>query len=176
VKLTHLELANLGRSSDPADREKFMDALPYMKHYEGIDFRAHPELYHIGKGEQGVLMAEPYKSEIGMHWRFRTPEIAQVSSRKINDMFHQYLEEGDFVGADMARKFLMMGWTRARRYANHSSGRKYVPGTRDMLPVDENNQDCAKAESARIFKIVYDAARTNKRYLELKAEHKKNIK
>ena len=26
---------------------------------------------------------------------------------------------------DMARKFLEMGFTRARRYANHSSGRKY---------------------------------------------------
>ena len=28
----------------------------------------------------------------------------------------------------MARKFLQMGFTRARRYANHSSGRKYVKG------------------------------------------------
>ena len=29
------------------------------------------------------------------------------------------------MGADMARKFLQMGYTRARRYANHRGGRKY---------------------------------------------------
>jgi hypothetical protein len=27
---------------------------------------------------------------------------------------------------DMARKFLQMGFTRARRYANHASGKKYA--------------------------------------------------
>jgi len=30
-----------------------------------IDYRLHPELYRVGKGEQGVLICEPYKSEIG---------------------------------------------------------------------------------------------------------------
>ena len=40
-------------------------------------------------------------------------------------MFDDYLIRYEFVGADMARKFLMMGWTRARRYANHRSGKKY---------------------------------------------------
>ena len=34
--------------------------------------------------------------------------------------------QSDFIGANMCRKFLEMGFTRARRYANHKSGRKYV--------------------------------------------------
>jgi hypothetical protein len=29
------------------------------------------------------------------------------------------------LGMDMSRKFLQMGFTRSRRYANHRSGRKY---------------------------------------------------
>tara|TARA_Y100000004_G_scaffold191628_1_gene250752 strand:- start:730 stop:1284 length:555 start_codon:yes stop_codon:yes gene_type:complete len=33
-------------------------------------------------------------------------------------MFHDYLVRDEFTGADMACKFLMMGWTRTRRYAN----------------------------------------------------------
>lgn len=37
----------------------------------GIDYRKHPELYKVAKGEQGVLTVEPYKSEILPHWRFR---------------------------------------------------------------------------------------------------------
>ena len=31
----------------------------------------------------------------------------------------------DFIGMDMCRKFLEMGFTRARRYANHRDGKKY---------------------------------------------------
>jgi len=39
-------------------------------------------------------------------------------------MFLDYLQQDDFVGADMARKFYK--WDiRDRRYANHKSGRKY---------------------------------------------------
>ena len=48
-------------------------------------------------------------------------------------MFLNYRAEDDFVGMDMARKFLQMGYTRARRYANHKSGRKYAPGTSRLL-------------------------------------------
>jgi hypothetical protein len=67
----------------------------YTLDYDKIDFSKQPELYRIGRGEQGVLLVEPYKSKICKHWRFRT---------------------------------------------------------------------CDKAESARIFKRAYDAARTDKRY------------
>lgn len=101
----------------------------YDRDYSTIDFRAHPELYQIGKGEQGVLLVEPYKSELLPLWCFCTPEIARASSEALYERFGAYLDAGDFPGADMARKFLQMGWTRARRYANRRSGRKYDPKT-----------------------------------------------
>ena len=62
----------------------------YSNQYRNIDFRARPEKYRIGRGEQGVLIAEPYKSEILPHWRFKTPEIAKQSAIKIYAMFIQY--------------------------------------------------------------------------------------
>ncbi len=71
-------------------------------------------------------MVEPYKSELVPHWRVRNPSIATTSSSKLLSIFQSYLDEGDFVGADMARKFIQMGYTRARRYANHKGGKKYV--------------------------------------------------
>lgn len=83
----------------------------------GINYRKQPELYRVGKGEQGVLICEPYKSEIGRYWRFRTIEIAEESSTAIFKMFEDYLSANDFIGADMSRKYLQMGYTRARRYA-----------------------------------------------------------
>lgn len=88
-----------------------MTPFDYSLDFKTIDFRASPELYQIGKGEQGVLLVEPYKSEILPHWRFKTPEVARASSDKIYHMFLDYLHQDDFVGADMARKFLQMGYT-----------------------------------------------------------------
>ena len=92
---------------------------------KNLDLRRQPELYRSGKGEQGVLLVEPYKSEILPYWKFKTPDIARKSSKEIYKLFQQYKKEKDFVGMDMARKFLQMGYTRSRRYANHKSGKKY---------------------------------------------------
>ena len=154
----------------------------YSLDFKTIDFRLHPELYRVGKGEQGVLLVEPYKSEILPFWRFKTPDIARESSEKIYAMFLDYLDKDDFVGADMARKFLQMGYTRSRRYANHKSGRKYknnpqkevskedmLQARQDILP---DEVDPVKAESAAIFKEKWMLAKTNEKYLQLLAQHK----
>ena len=157
-----------------------MAAFDYDQDFKTLDFREHPELYRIGKGEQGVLLIEPYKSEILPHWRFKTPDIAEVSSKKIYEMFEAYLVAEDFAGADMARKFLQMGWTRARRYANHKGGRKYdgpVPEEkrgrsgahgRATLP---RHEDPAKAAAAAIFYEKYVQAREHPEYLRQRAQH-----
>ena len=141
----------------------------YSLDFDNIDFREHPELYRIGKGEQGVLLVEPYKSEILPHWRFKTPEIAKKSASKIYKMFLDYKKREDFVGMDMARKFLQMGYTRSRRYANHKSGRKYAKGSKEVLPREE---DKVKAESAKIFYEKWQKAKEDKKYLELKNKHR----
>lgn len=148
----------------------------YELDFARTNFRERPELYRIGKGEQGVLLVEPYKSEILPHWRFRTPEIAKASSEKIYELFEKYLQQNDFIGADMARKFLQMGYTRSRRYANHRSGKKYegpVPEDkkgqsgahgRQQLP---NEPDPVKAASAAIFKEKWDQAKKNEKYQQM---------
>ncbi|MEJ7762512.1 MAG: DUF4385 domain-containing protein [Thermomicrobiales bacterium] len=140
----------------------------YDLDFATIDFRERPDLYRVGKGEQGVLSVEPYKSEILPHWRFKTPEIARVSADAIWEMFGAYRDRGDFVGMDMARKFLQMGVTRSRRYANHKSGRKWSPDHSAVLPPDV---DPVKAECARIFFERYERARDDETYGRMKAEH-----
>lgn len=163
------------------------NAFPYHLDFERINFRQHPECYRIGRGEQGVLLVEPYKSEILPFWRFRTPEVARASAEKIYELFEQYLQQEDFVGADMARKFLQMGFTRARRYANHASGRKYQPGPEDKsadlpypfsagsahkgnaeLPQEADALTNEKARAAAIFKEYWFRAKDHPDYLAQK--------
>jgi Domain of unknown function (DUF4385) len=140
----------------------------YSLDFEHIDFRQHPELYRIGRGEQGVLLVQPYKSEILPHWRFKTPKIACQSAQKIYTLFLDYKAQGDFVGMDMARKFLQMGYTRSRRYANHKSGRKYAKDSKVILPREE---DPIKAESAKAFYEKWQLAKTDPEYIRLATHH-----
>jgi hypothetical protein len=140
----------------------------YTLDFTTIDFRKHPELYRVGKGEQGVLLVEPYKSEILPHWRFKTPAIARKSANKIYRLFLEYKANEDFVGMDMARKFLQMGYTRSRRYANHKSGRKYDKDSKAIL---EREEDAVKAESAKIFYEKWRKASEDKKYLGMKKIH-----
>lgn len=152
----------------------------YKLNFRKINFRTNPELYRTGKGEQGVLLVEPYKSEILPHWRFRTPELATQSSKKILSLFRKYGRENDYVGMDMARKFLQMGFPRARRYANHPSGRKFKAGAnarvrRKLLPQAKDWKTNEKARSAQIFYEAYLKAKSDRRYLRLSEEHRRTV-
>lgn len=140
-------------------------AFDYTLDYKTLDLRRRPELYRVGVGEQGVLLVEPYKSEILPHWKFATPDDARRSAEAIRAIFNDYLADDDFVGADLARKFLQMGFTRARRYANHKGGRKYAPSGEELPRAPE---DPVKAESARIFFEAWKEAEAVPRYASLK--------
>ena len=144
-------------------------AFNYDLDFDKIDFREQPELYRVGRGEQGVLMVEPYKGEILPHWRFKTPDIAKKSSEKIYQMYLDYKEAEDFVGMDMARKFLQMGYTRSRRYANYKGGKKYD----ENGEVKEREINEEKAESAAIFEEKWKIVREDKAYLKMKRAHQK---
>ena len=139
-----------------------------------IDYRMYPELYHIGRGQQGVLTCEPYKSELHPIWRFKTPREAQLSANKIYIKYLEYLDNGDFVGCDMAKKYLHMGFTRSRRYWNHSSGKKWTKTTEGewkVLPLDRTEQ--RYMDSSLIFQRYWKMVREDKRYLTLKENFKK---
>ena len=153
-----------------------MKEFDYELDYKSIDFslEENRKLYRIGRGEQGVLLVRPYTNDICTHWKFRTPEIAVRSSNHIYGMYLDYRDQKDFIGMDMCRKFLEMGFTRARRYANHNSGRKYKKGTRDILPQEEDHATSKYAQSATIFKKVRDIVAKNEIYVRMRKEWRKS--
>ena len=136
--------------------------------------------YRIGRGEIGVLTYEPYKSALLPLWRFRTPQIARTSSIALWNAFLEYEEKKDFVGMDMSRKFLQMGMTRAKRYANHQGGKKYksdvegaVKKNKEVIEVSAD-QDWKgrkeKEEASAIFREVWERARDYEPYQEMKKD------
>lgn len=139
-----------------------------------VDYRKYPDQYRVGKGEQGVLICEPFKSEIGKYWRFRNVAIAEESSVKIFTLFLSYLDQNDFVGADMSRKYLQMGYTRARRYANYKGGKKYDKAD-DYKLLERGTGEAEKAAAAAVFYAKWKEAEANPVYAALKQKWKTEL-
>ncbi|EIK9781037.1 DUF4385 domain-containing protein [Salmonella enterica] len=139
----------------------------YQQDFSSIDFRQQPELYQVGRGEQGVLLVEPYKSEILPFWRYKDEASAMKSAEQIYQLFEAYRQQDDFVGMDMARKFIQMGYTRAKRYANYKGGKKYAE---DGI-LNTRGNDPIKAAAATVFKGWWDKIRQDEDYLKRKRQH-----
>ena len=124
--------------------------------------KSHLMTYRIGRGEQGALTYEPYKTHLLPLWRFRTAPIAIQSSEALWDDFLHFYQDEDFVGMDMTWKFVQMGMTRSKRYANYKGGRKYVDGKRKGILVGRSGGHEGmgeKEEASRVFKGVWRGVR-----------------
>lgn len=127
--------------------------------------------YSYTPTERNVFAPSAHKDRLLPLWRFRTPALARTSSQEIWAAFLQYEQDDDFVGMDNARKFLQMGMTRAKRYANHKGGRKYG---RDGQALEEGEGEKNwegrkdKEEASQIFREVWEKAKTWEGYMTRK--------
>ena len=141
--------------------------LDYNLDYKNTVFRPNDTRYRIGRGEQGVLLVRPYTDVICKHWRFKTVKEAKKSAERIYNMYADYRVLKDFIGMDMCRKFLEMGFTRARRYANHKDGKKYGKDGK-VLPQEKDWATSEKAKAARIHKEYRDIVTHDPIYIEMR--------
>ena len=149
----------------------------YNLDYKNTVFRPNDTRYRIGRGEQGVLLVRPYTDVICKHWRFKTVREAKKSAEQIYNMYADYRVLKDFIGMDMCRKFLEMGFTRARRYANHKDGKKYGKDGK-VLPQEKDWATSEKAKAAKRFKDFRDLVTQDEFYISMRKEwrDKENVR
>jgi len=140
----------------------------YNLDYKNTVFRPNDTRYRIGRGEQGVLLVRPYTDVICKHWRFKTVKEAKKSAEHIYKMYADYRVLKDFIGMDMCRKFLEMGFTRARRYANHKDGKKYKDGK--ILPQEKDWATSEKAKAAKVHKKFIDIITHDPIYIKMRKQ------
>ena len=145
----------------------------YDLDYKNTLFEPNDKRYRIGRGEQGVLLVRPYTDDICKYWRFKTPEEAMISASRILHMYHTYKCIKDFIGMDMCRKFLEMGFTRARRYANHKDGKKY-DSEGNVKPQEPDALTSNKAQSAKIFRHYRNVLTQDPIYVTMRKNWRKN--
>ena len=75
----------------------------------------------------------------------------------------------------MTRKFVQMGVTRSRRYANHKVGRKYKVSEdgKEKVELPRDEEDGEKAECVRTFGEVFKVMKEDGRYKELAERHRR---
>lgn len=149
---------------------------PYASVDWSLDYSDNPEKYVIGRGQFGVLKYEPYKSEMLQFWRYADKEAAEEAAPEIFERFQQYLNKREFPGADMAKKFLHMGFTRSMRYAKYPGGKKYDDDGNERTAHGPDTTgswaDADKREAACVYKRYWDRARNNIEYQSLKKVHR----
>ena len=84
---------------------------------------------------------------------------------------------------DMTRKFIQMGYTRSRRYANHAGGRKYKKGSEESsggkkeLPRSEDHKGKKEKEaSAGVFKEYWERCKAHEGYQTKKQAFQTELK
>jgi hypothetical protein len=97
-------------------------------------------------------------------WSFKDAKAAKKAADYIYERFLAYNSEGDFVGMDLARKYLQMGYTSSRRYANYKGGNKSKPSEKP---------DSEKSRAAEIFYKKWREAAEDEEYLKLKEQHRR---
>jgi hypothetical protein len=127
-----------------------------------VDFRENPEAYEIGRGEAGVFKIEPYKSELLPLWTIKTLEGAREAAEALYEQYERYKEADEFVGMDMVRKYLQMGWTRSLRYAKYPGGKKRDADGTEREPQQWYDEE--KYEISQVYREFLDRVRDDEAY------------
>jgi len=135
-----------------------------------VNFRERPECYQYRSGEQGVFKVQPYKGELLPDWQFKDEAAAKASVEALRDAYRSYRAQDDFVGMDMVRKYLQMGFTRAMRYAKYPGGQKYADDGTEREP--EQWADPEKRASAIVFRDAWQDLTDDPTYQRLKERHR----
>ena len=94
--------------------------------------------------------------------KWETPVEAEASSDKLLEMFNNYLDEDDFLKADMAKRHLHLGFARTEPYGRNVGARQ---GSSD---VEQDWDALEKARGGRIFYKKWKEATTNPKYIKLR--------
>ncbi len=130
-----------------------------------IDFRENPTEYEVGRGEQDAFKVQPYKSELLPLWGIKTLHEAERAATDIYQKFEEYKQAREFVGMDMARKYLQMGWTRSLRYAKYPGGQKYEDGE-EREPQEWYDEQ--KYNISQVYREYLEKVNADEQYQQLK--------
>tara|TARA_A200000159_G_C7331017_1_gene342924 strand:+ start:1990 stop:2418 length:429 start_codon:yes stop_codon:yes gene_type:complete len=86
---------------------KIVEKASRWKH--NINYKLKPLMYEVTNDLGGMYICEPYKTDLLSAWKFADSKVSKSSALKLKEMFFEYVKQGDFVGADLTKKYLKAG-------------------------------------------------------------------
>lgn len=124
---------------------------------DDIDYSKNPDKYISTRNSQGVYIVEPYKSDLLPIFKFSSPEKSKRSASRLFNKFLDYKKDNDFVGMDMVRKYLQLGFNLSSRFS------KFASGKRDQMLPDRNNK---MAASKKFFMLALKKVMKDEKYID----------
>jgi len=126
-----------------------------MKHsFLHLSSIRNPEQYLFEKSMKDVTTFEPYSSRIMPFFKYDTLDDARESASQILYLFRWYMDQEDYIGADIAKAYLESGYRLAKR--------NFERHLRVILCDIESD-----LAIAQVFKDSWDRARLDPRFLSL---------
>ena len=127
----------------------FLKILESAKRWDHtINYQENPFLYTYTDDCKGMYTCNPYKEELLQLWKFLKKDSASQTAKDLYSYFLKMLEKKDFVGADLARKYILAGSKKKLLSSRHRE----------------------------VFENFYFKAKTNENYISLRDEFIKKQK
>tara|TARA_R110001583_G_scaffold7985_3_gene38871 strand:+ start:2843 stop:3496 length:654 start_codon:yes stop_codon:yes gene_type:complete len=120
----------------------------------GINYKENPGMYRTTRDSQGVYTVMPYKKDLIKYFSFSSPKSSKESAQKIYELFESYRDKNDFIGMDMARKYLQLGYKLSKRFEKYPSGKKSLKNESG----DRAMSQSASAFRKKLIKVMKDKA------------------
>tara|TARA_R110001583_G_scaffold27302_11_gene97807 strand:- start:12703 stop:13179 length:477 start_codon:yes stop_codon:yes gene_type:complete len=128
---------------------------------EEINYKKHPDEYDISTGVSGVFSVSPYKNQLIKYFTFKSLEQSRKSAKSLYKKFKLYRGKMDFVGMDMTRKFLELGYLQSLRFSKFPGGKKY---TKSGSVRRVNYKQDEKLEISKIYKRYLNLVNSDRIY------------
>jgi len=130
-----------------------------------VNYKKDPEEYDTSTGVSGVFSVSPYKDQLIKDFTFKNVKQSRKSAKNLYNKFKLYREKMDFIGMDMTRKFLELGYLQSLRFSKFPGGKKYTKSG-NVRRVDYKQDE--KLEISKIYKRYLNLVNSDKVYKRTK--------
>jgi hypothetical protein len=150
-----------------------VETVPDGPEYD-LELGAHPERYRHTPDERGAYKNRVLQGRQPPVWTVSDFAGAEAAAEAIHERFEAYRAADYFVGMDLARRDLQMGWTRALRYAKYLGRRKYERDADGDRVEREPDQwyDEEKHAVAQVYREYLDCVREDTTHRRLRDDHR----
>ena len=151
-------------------KKYYVQSLSYRKNINklnfpsnSINYRNNPDYYIYIPNILGIFVIQPYTDEIVPIIKISSVDIFKESLQKLTDLFMMYLDNKDYIGSDMVRKYIQFIVTQSKAYYNKNKKNILVNNNIPYYPNLYGNPQAL--EIVKLSEKLLDTIKNNNMYV-----------